>query len=106
MKLFLAATFAILASATTAQADGDAAAGKGKAAACIACHGANGVAIAPTYPNLAGQKAPYIVAQLQAFKSGERKGASSALMAPMAAGLSEQDMKDIAAFFSAMDAAK
>lgn len=105
MKYLLATAFAVLAS-TSLHADGDAAAGKGKAAVCIACHGANGVAIAPTYPNLAGQKAPYIVAQMQAFKSGERKGAASAIMAPMAAGLSEQDMKDIAAYFSAMDAAK
>ncbi len=105
MKYFLA-TALLICSTTGVYAAGDAAAGKGKAAACIACHGANGVAIAPTYPNLAGQKAAYIVAQIQAFKSGERKGAASAIMAPMAVGLSDQDMMDIAEYFSAMDAAK
>jgi len=87
---------------TNSQADGDAEAGKSKAATCIACHGANGVSIAPTYPNLAGQKAAYMVAQLKAFKSGERGGASAAIMAPMAGGLSEQDMMDISAYFSSL----
>ena len=101
MKTVLAVTFTLLAS-STAFADGDAAAGKAKAATCIACHGADGKGIAPTYPNLAGQNAPYMVAQLQAFKSGERKGAQSAIMAPMAAGLSDQDMKDLSAFYSEM----
>lgn len=101
MKTVLAVTFSLLAS-SAAFADGDAAAGKTKAATCIACHGADGNAIAPTYPNLAGQNAPYLVAQLKAFKSGERKGAQSAIMAPMVAALSEQDMADLAAFYSEM----
>lgn len=101
LKTGMAVTFALLAS-TSAFADGDAAAGKAKAATCIACHGANGMGIAPTYPNLAGQNAPYMVAQLKAFKSGERKGAQSAIMAPMASGLSDQDMEDISAYFAEM----
>ena len=104
MKYILTLAFALL--STSAIAAGDAAAGKAKAATCAACHGANGVAIAPIYPNLAGQKAAYMVAQLKAFKSGERKGANSALMAPMAMPLSDQDMEDISAYFAAMDAAK
>jgi cytochrome c553 len=104
MKYILPLAFALL--STSAIAAGDAAAGKAKAATCAACHGANGVAIAPIYPNLAGQKAAYMVAQLKAFKSGERKGANSALMAPMAMPLSDQDMEDISAYFAAMDAAK
>lgn len=101
MKTLLAITFAVLAS-SPAFAAGDAAAGKGKAAVCAACHGADGIGIGPTFPNLAGQKAEYLVAQLKAFKSGERKGASSATMAPMAAGLSDQDMMDLAAYFSSL----
>jgi len=100
MKSLLTA-FAILC-CSTVHAAGDAAAGKGKAAVCGACHGANGVATIPSYPNLAGQKADYIVLQLKAFKSGERKGAQSAIMAPMAANLSEQDMMDLAAYFSSL----
>jgi cytochrome c553 len=104
MKALFAVT--LLMFSTASLADGDAAAGKAKSATCAACHGANGVSQIPNYPNLAGQKAAYLVAQLQAFKSGERKGASSAIMTPMAAGLSEQDMKDLAAFYAEMDAAK
>jgi len=106
MKLVLSALFAILATTTTAQAAGDAAAGKGKAAVCAACHGADGIGIGPTFPNLAGQKEAYLAAQLEAFKSGERKGGQSATMAPMAAGLSDQDMLDLAAYFSSLPAGK
>jgi len=101
MKLIIATTFAILAS-TTANAAGDADAGKSKSATCAACHGADGIGIAPTFPNLAGQKADYLVGQLKAFKSGERKGANAAMMAPMAAGLSDQDMMDLAAYYSSL----
>lgn len=104
MKYLITLAFALY--GATAMAAGDAAAGKAKAAACQACHGANGVAIAPIYPNLAGQKAAYMVAQLKAFKSGERKGANAALMAPMAMPLSDQDMEDISAYFAEMPAAK
>jgi cytochrome c553 len=104
-KLVIAGTCLLLAS-TNLAAEGSAAAGKEKSAVCAACHGANGVAIAPTYPNLAGQNAEYMVAQLMAFKSGERKGASSALMAPMAMTLSDQDMLDLAAFYNSLEPAK
>jgi cytochrome c553 len=104
MKYILTLGFALFSASSIAA--GDAEAGKAKAATCAACHGANGVAIAPIYPNLAGQKAAYMVAQLKAFKSGERKGANSALMAPMAMPLSDQDMEDISAYFAAMPAAK
>ncbi len=104
MKYLLPIVFAAL--STSAGAAGDAAAGKAAAATCVACHGANGVSAIPTYPNLAGQKEGYLLAQLKAFKSGERKGAAAAIMAPMAAGLSDQAMMDLAAYFSQMDAAK
>lgn len=80
-------------------ASGDASAGKTKAAACAACHGADGIGAAGNYPNLAGQHSDYIVKQLKAFKSGDRK---DPLMGSMAAPLSEQDMADVAAYFSAL----
>jgi cytochrome c553 len=80
-------------------ASGDADAGKTKAATCAACHGSNGIGASDTFPNLAGQHADYIVKQLQAFKSGDRK---NPLMGPMAAPLSEQDMADLAAYFSGL----
>jgi cytochrome c553 len=52
----------------------------------------------PTFPKLAGQHAVYVEAQLHAFKSGDRK---NAMMAPFAAGLSDTDISDLAAYFEA-----
>lgn len=80
-----------------ALAQGDKAAGKQKSATCAACHGQDGNSVNPEWPNLAGQHADYIIKQLTEFKDGDR---SNALMSPQAAGLSEQDMQDLAAYFS------
>ena len=80
-----------------AHADGSAEAGQAKATACTACHGADGNSSNPQWPTLAGQHAQYIVKQLQAFKSGARK---DPLMSPMAMGLSDADIPDLAAYFS------
>ncbi len=55
-----------------AYAEGDAAAGQAKAAACVACHGADGNSPAPTFPKLAGQSPSYIVKQLKEMKNGVR----------------------------------
>lgn len=98
----LVITLFALVFSTLSIADGDAGAGKAKSGTCAACHGANGKSAIPGYPHLAGQEYNYLVSQLKAFKSGERKGANAAIMAPMAANLSEQDMKDLAAFYSQM----
>ena len=76
---------------------GDAAAGATKAAACAACHGADGNSAIDTYPKLAGQNERYIARQLALFKSGERQ---SPIMMPFAAPLSAQDMRDIGAHFA------
>lgn len=66
---------------------------------CPACHGPDGATpLAPNYPKLKGQNAPYIEAQIKSFKSGERKGGLSALMAPMAATLNDQEAATIAAW--------
>jgi cytochrome c553 len=80
-------------------AAGDAAAGKTKAFTCMGCHGIpNYNNVYPTYhvPKLGGQHADYIVAALQAYKSGQRNHAT---MRVQATTLSDQDMQDIAAFF-------
>lgn len=77
---------------------GNADAGKAKAAACTACHGPGGNSTNPEWPRLAGQSEAYTVSQLKAFKDGSR---ANPLMAGQVAGLSEQDMKDIAAYFFA-----
>ncbi len=76
---------------------GDAAAGQAKAAMCAACHGADGNSLAPTFPRLAGQGARYIDKQLHDFKAGRRQ---NAIMNGMAAGLSDQDIANVAAYFS------
>ncbi len=76
---------------------GNAEAGKTKSATCAACHGADGNSVNPEWPKLAAQHESYIVKQLTNFKAGDRVNAS---MSPMAAPLNEQDMADLAAYFS------
>jgi cytochrome c553 len=97
--LVLACACALLAAihAPPARAQ-DAAAGRAKAQACAACHGADGNAVAPELPSLAGQTWRYLYTQLRDFQEGRR---SNPLMQPMVAPLSKQDMMDIAAFYAA-----
>ena len=78
---------------------GDAAAGAAKAAACAACHGPKGIAVAPTFPNLAGQSATYLYVQLRAFKDGARV---NAVMQPLVKALSDQDMRNLATHFASL----
>ncbi|MCP5163113.1 MAG: cytochrome c [Hahellaceae bacterium] len=102
-KTALVATAALAMSMPfTASAAGDAAAGKAKAAVCVACHGANGKAMIPTYPNLAGQNAPYMVSALKAFRAKERTGGQAAVMQGQAAALSDADIDNLAAYFSSL----
>ena len=82
---------------SSALAAGSKEAGQAKAATCSACHGMDGNSLNPEWPNLAGQGEAYLVRQLKAFHSGQRQ---NVLMSPMAAILSDQDMADLAAFFS------
>lgn len=98
MVWMLAAAAVVAATANAgAASDQSAAAGQAKSATCAACHGADGNSVSPQFPKLAGQNADYIVRELQRFKSGDRK---NAIMQPMAAPLSTQDMEDLAAWFS------
>ena len=83
-----------------AWAQGDAAAGQGKAAVCAGCHGVDGNSTAPTFPKLAGQSAGYIAKQLKDIKSGARP---SPLMVGFAAPLSDQDMADLGAYFATLE---
>jgi len=99
-KLFIASLLVVLPSFTFAA--GDAAAGKAKSAICATCHGANGIAIAPIYPNLKGQKAPYLVNAIKAYKSGQRTGGMSAIMVPQVSALSDADIADLAAYYSSL----
>ncbi len=89
-------------SVNTAMAEGNAEAGKAKAAVCASCHGADGIALMPTYPNLAGQNEEYLVLALQAYRSKERQGGNAALMHAMSANLSDEDINDLAAYFASL----
>lgn len=93
-----AAEAAAAAAAANAPAKpGDPVAGQGKIAVCAACHGMDGNSMIPANPKLAGQHERYIHRQLQLFKSGER---NNAIMLGFAATLSEQDMRDIGAWYA------
>ncbi|MFZ5476201.1 MAG: c-type cytochrome [Myxococcota bacterium] len=87
-------TFA--ATAATPPSD-DAAEGAAKAAVCGGCHGVDGNSVVPNFPKLAGQQREYLVKQLVDFKSGARV---DAMMAGMVAGLSEDDIRAITAYYS------
>ncbi len=76
----------------------DIGAGKEKAAVCASCHGADGNAVLPIYPNLAGQSWRYLYIQLKDFKEGRRHNNT---MSPLAASLSREDMINIANYFAA-----
>ena len=98
--LRILAAAALLAAASTAQAQGNADAGKGKVFQCQGCHGIPGwkTAFPEVYmvPKLGGQRAPYLVAAMKAYKNGERDFAT---MRAVVSDLSEQDMADIAAYY-------
>lgn len=86
--------------ASGAQAAGDPQRGQQKTEQCVACHGADGNGENPTFPRLAGQYADYIVHTLKGYKTGARK---NAIMQGFAAGLSEQDIQDLAAWYASQD---
>jgi len=87
----------MVAAAQMAHAAGDASAGQTKAAACAACHGADGNSPAPTFPKIAGLGEKYLLKQMQDIKSGEREVPE---MIGQLDNMSEQDLADIAAFFA------
>ena len=87
---------ALLAPAARAQ---DAQAGKAKAQQCQVCHGANGLSVQPDAPNLAGQPALYLKAQLKAYQSGARR---HEVMSVMAKSLSDDDVANVAAWYASI----
>jgi cytochrome c553 len=72
--------------------------GANKTAVCTGCHGPNGNSVNPEWPRLAGQSAVYIAEQLKLFKAQVR---NNPVMQPMAAGLSDQDVNDVAVYYEA-----
>jgi len=81
-----------------ARAAGDAAAGKTRSAACAACHGPNGQGVPPN-PALAGKPEAQQVQALKDYKSGAR---ANPIMKGIAASLSDQDMENLAAYYSSL----
>jgi cytochrome c553 len=100
MKRFIFSILVLFTGMNVAVAAGNIEAGKGKVALCAGCHGANGISASDAYPNLAGQHADYIVKQLRAFKNNTDR--SDPVMGSMAAGLSDQDMADIGAYYNSL----
>lgn len=94
--LFILTAIALGASLPT-HAKGNVEAGKAKSTACAACHGADGVSTIPSFPKLAGQHSDYLYQALKDYKTGKRK---NPIMAGQVANLSDQDMADLAAYFS------
>jgi cytochrome c553 len=89
--------------ASNAVAAGDAAAGQAKSMVCAACHGADGKATIPGYPNLAGQNEQYLVSSLKAYRDGGRPAVgNAAVMVPQASALSDDDIANLAAYYSSM----
>ena len=88
---------AVLGWSGTALAAGSKEAGQTKAATCSACHGMDGNSVNPEWPSLAGQHASYVIRQVKSFRASQRQ---NVLMAPMAYILTDQEIDDLAAWFS------
>ena len=97
----LAGAGTVLAASPAAAPAPDLAKGQATAAVCAACHTVDGSRGSPANPILAGQHPEYLVKQLQEFKSGKRK---NAIMAGFAATLSDDDMRNVAAFYASKQA--
>jgi cytochrome c553 len=82
----------------TPAAAADAARGREMAAACAGCHGDDGNSKIANIPSLAGHPAPYLVVQLILFREQQRH---NEVMTPLAKALSDQDIENLAAYFSA-----
>ena len=101
MNKLLVTLIAIFGLSNMAMAQGNIEAGKAKSTTCIACHSADGNSTSDLYPKIAGQHKSYIEKQLTQFKNGER---NDPVMTSMVIGLSEQDMRDLAAYYASQTA--
>ena len=81
---------------------GDPAAGQAKAAVCAACHGMDGIALIPGYPNLKGQNEQYLITSVKAYKNKERSGGLAVVMQAQAMMLSDADIENLAAYYASL----
>ncbi|AQS35355.1 cytochrome c553 [Shewanella psychrophila] len=104
MKKLALALSVLACISSPAMAEGNAEAGKTKAIVCSACHGVDGNSMIDMYPKLAGQQATYLIKQLHDFRSaaktGGKEGRNDPIMGGMALMLSDQDIEDVAAYYS------
>jgi len=70
--------------------------------ACIGCHGPEGNALIPTYPSIAGQNEAYLYNQMRDIKDGNRSNGQSIAMKGIMAGVSEEEMRTLAAWLAAL----
>ncbi|WP_318435409.1 c-type cytochrome [Photobacterium leiognathi] len=102
-SLFTASIATLLfSSSLMAMSKGDASQGEIKTPSCRFCHGSNGIATRPDYPNLKGQQAEYLYNSMQAYLDGSRTGTMSEMMKAQLKNLSEQDIADIAEYYAQM----
>jgi len=94
----LAAYFSSVANETVA-AGGSETAGIEAASTCVACHGQNGISVSPNWPTLAGQYEDYLRHALNQYRDGTRK---NAVMAQMAAPLTDEDVKLLASYYASL----
>ena len=102
LRVLAAVLLAPAAAMADSLVEGSIEAGKARALTCTACHGQEGNSVNPLWPNIAGQNAPYLVAQLQAYKDGTR---NDPLMSSQAMLLSDEDMRNLAVYFESLPAA-
>jgi len=106
-KLLVAAIATLALSAAPAHAADNRAALELIRKECSTCHGPRGISVSPMFPNLAGQQAPYLEAQLRAFRDHSRADPhAQAYMWGMAAQLTDDTVKDIAAYFASQPPAR
>lgn len=98
-QLFISLTVVISSPALSSEF-GDPEQGKIKSPSCVYCHGSNGVSSNSSYPNLAGQDPLYLFNTMKGYQRGERQGAFAEMMKSQLRQLNDQDLKDIAAFYS------
>ncbi len=99
-KKSLLGTVLLVLSSTLNAADIEA--GKNKAILCATCHGLDGIATQPIYPNLAGQNEAYLVSSLKAYRDKQRNGGMASIMQMQAAKLSDDDIENLAAYFASL----
>ena len=101
-KTIMGAMMALTMLSGQALAAGDVAAGQAKAGVCAACHGADGIAVIPGYPNLKGQNEQYIASSIKAYKAGQRTGGLAPGMQAQANLLSDEDIAHLAAYYASL----